>query len=124
MKPDPSGDLPPTDSIHDHPGFANYSDNQYSDITESEDNSNEYWVTVFGFPSDLQSSVLREFSSSMNVKRYSKPHGNVNYMHLCFESKMEYEAALQKNGCDIHQGLMIGVKEMDNQYFVGNNIVF
>lgn len=67
----------------------------------------EFWVTVFGFPSASTSIVLAHFSACGTI--IDKVCSSGNWIHLRFSSRGECEKALLYNGKIIGNNLMIGV---------------
>jgi len=63
-------------------------------------------VTVFGFPENYLSKVLKSFASYGEVINYQKGEGN--WVHIRFANKLQAEKALTKNGM-VLEGVMIGV---------------
>eukprot|EP00735_Rhodelphis_limneticus_P003912 TRINITY_DN15453_c0_g1::TRINITY_DN15453_c0_g1_i1::g.30490::m.30490 TRINITY_DN15453_c0_g1::TRINITY_DN15453_c0_g1_i1::g.30490 ORF type:complete len:308 (+),score=34.46,sp/Q8NFH5/NUP53_HUMAN/34.31/6e-19,Nup35_RRM/PF05172.8/8.3e-18,Nup35_RRM_2/PF14605.1/3.3e-15,Hepar_II_III/PF07940.8/0.05,DUF4283/PF14111.1/0.14 TRINITY_DN15453_c0_g1_i1:49-972(+) len=72
------------------------------------EDSGENWVTVFGFPPELASGVLRMMQECGPVVRHRM--GNGNWMHLQYETSLHAQKALSRNGKLImNDSIMIGV---------------
>ncbi|XP_077291284.1 nucleoporin 35 [Arctopsyche grandis] len=72
------------------------------------DDSNECWVTVFGFPPSAASMLLTQFSNCGNIVEKKFPSQG-NWVWLKFMSRSEAGRALALNGRVFSGGLMIGV---------------
>ncbi|XP_065844650.1 nucleoporin NUP35-like [Oscarella lobularis] len=82
---------------------------QYGDTITSEDQFDDCWVTIFGFPSSATTFVLQEFSKFGSVvKHVISSQGN--WMHLKYQSRIQAAKALSKNGKIFGGGIMIGVQ--------------
>jgi len=69
--------------------------------------TDEKWVTVFGFPPSTVSYILRQFQNYGDILQY-KTEGS-NFMHIQFQTKLQAQKALGKNGKDFGRNLKIGV---------------
>lgn len=74
----------------------------------SDDRYDEHCVTVFGFPKEASAFILEQFSQYGTVLRHVIADGN--YMHICYQSKLQARTALSKNGKVFGGTIMIGVK--------------
>ncbi|ELT94444.1 hypothetical protein CAPTEDRAFT_171777 [Capitella teleta] len=73
-----------------------------------DDELDETWVTIFGFPPAASSFILQQFSQYGNItKHIISPDGN--WMHLHFQSKLQAKKALSKNGKVFGNSIMVGV---------------
>jgi hypothetical protein len=68
----------------------------------------DYWVTVFGFPSDQLDFVLDLFSKHGNIVNHKKPPQG-NWVHIRYSSIVHARQALSRNGKVFGGSLMIGV---------------
>jgi len=66
------------------------------------------WVTIFGFPSSAASYILQQFSQCGTVLQHHIP-ANGNWMNIRFQTKMQAQSALGRNGRIMGGTLMIGV---------------
>lgn len=74
----------------------------------------EFWVTIFGFPPAAASYILQQFSQFGNImKHVIAPNGN--WMHLQYQSKIQAQKALSKNGRVFGNNIMVGVAECTDQ---------
>jgi len=69
------------------------------------------WVTIFGFPPEKASYILRQFSHYGEILQY---HITGNWMDVEFRSETAAQKALAKNGKIFDNALMIGVVECLN----------
>lgn len=68
----------------------------------------EKWVTVFGFPSSLEATVVREFRRHGDIVRTLAGKGN--WVHLMFTSPVNAQVALHKHWRTVAQGsVMVGI---------------
>ncbi|KAM0933640.1 putative RNA-recognition motif (RRM) domain, nucleoporin, NUP53 [Dioscorea sansibarensis] len=73
----------------------------------------EEWVTVFGFSPVDTNLVLREFEKcGLILKHIPGPRGS-NWMHILYQSGNNAHKALKKDGIQINNVLIIGVKPVD-----------
>ncbi|XP_050023474.1 nucleoporin NUP35-like isoform X1 [Dermacentor andersoni] len=79
------------------------------DQTYSPGYSDETWVTVFGFPPSASSYFLQQFSQYGTIVKY-KVSSEGNWMHLCYQSRLQAKKALSKNGKVFGSHTMVGVK--------------
>jgi len=67
-----------------------------------------HWVTVFGFPPSASSTILSHFARfGTLVDKLLPVQGN--WMHLCYQTKVEVRRALSNNGKIFGGDTMIGV---------------
>ncbi|KAI8486924.1 Nucleoporin nup35 [Branchiostoma belcheri] len=74
----------------------------------AEDQLDETWVTVFGFPPAATSFILQQFSQYGNIVKHVIA-SNGNWLHLHYQSKMQAKKALSKNGKVFGGSIMVGV---------------
>ncbi|KAI9895678.1 hypothetical protein PsorP6_018790 [Peronosclerospora sorghi] len=70
----------------------------------------QYWVTVFGFPSNAKSFILHQFQSMGEVVNYSSSCGG-NWLHLRYHTRLQAEQALSYDGRTLVKNIMVGVKK-------------
>jgi nuclear pore complex protein Nup53 len=68
----------------------------------------ETWVTVFGFPPAATSYILQEFSQYGNIIKHVVA-ADGNWLHIHYQSKLQAKKALSKNGKVFGGSIMIGV---------------
>jgi len=74
---------------------------------EGQEIIDERWVTVYGFPQTSFSKVLRAFQKYGDIVRYKSEEGN--WVHIQYQTRLQAQKALTKNGKIIETGVMIGV---------------
>lgn len=79
------------------------------DALSSEDQLDETWVTVFGFPAASASYILLQFAQYGNILKHVMSK-NGNWMHIHYQSKLQARKALSKDGKIFGDTIMIGVK--------------
>ncbi|KAF0983024.1 hypothetical protein FDP41_011002 [Naegleria fowleri] len=67
------------------------------------------WVTVFGFPPDKTSYILKQFSNYGTIINHKITNGN--FIHIQYKTRIQADKALSKNGKIFDGVLMIGVVE-------------
>lgn len=75
----------------------------------SEDQLDQTWVTVFGFPPASASYILLQFAQYGNILRHSMASPG-NWMHLQYQSRLQARKALSKDGKVFGDAIMVGVK--------------
>ncbi|XP_061697857.1 nucleoporin NUP35 isoform X2 [Syngnathoides biaculeatus] len=75
----------------------------------SEDQLDQTWVTVFGFPLASASYILLQFAQYGNILKHSMASPG-NWMHLQYQSKLQARKALSKDGKIFGDAIMVGVK--------------
>ncbi|XP_023657548.1 nucleoporin NUP35 [Paramormyrops kingsleyae] len=75
----------------------------------SEDQLDETWVTVFGFPPASASYILLQFAQYGNILKHVMSNTG-NWMHIQYQSKLQARKALSKDGKVFGEAIMIGVK--------------
>jgi nuclear pore complex protein Nup53 len=69
--------------------------------------SEDTWVTVFGFNQPYTHTVLKQFQKYGDIIRYKSGEGN--WIHIQYQTKLQAQKALTKNGKFLEDGVMIGV---------------
>jgi len=80
----------------------------YGESIKMDDKLDETWITVFGFPQSATSYVLQEFSVYGQITRHI-PNPQGNWMHIQYQTKLQAQKALSKNGKILSNNLMVGV---------------
>ncbi|KPP62864.1 nucleoporin NUP53-like [Scleropages formosus] len=75
----------------------------------SEDQLDDTWVTVFGFPPASASYILLQFAQYGNILKHVMSNTG-NWMHIQYQSKLQARKALSKDGKIFGEAIMIGVK--------------
>lgn len=75
----------------------------------SEDQLDQTWVTVFGFPPASASFILLQFAQYGNILKH-KMASPGNWMHLQYQSRLQARKALSKDGKVFGDSIMVGVK--------------
>ncbi|XP_077584270.1 nucleoporin NUP35 isoform X2 [Stigmatopora nigra] len=75
----------------------------------SEDQLDQTWVTVFGFPPASASYILLQFAQYGNILKHSMASPG-NWMHLQYQSRLQARKALSKDGKVFGDAIMVGVK--------------
>lgn len=73
----------------------------------------EEWVTVFGFSPADTNLVLREFEKCGVILKHVPGPRNANWMHILYQNWADAQKALSKNGMQINEVLIVGVKPVD-----------
>ncbi|XP_064396302.1 nucleoporin NUP35-like isoform X2 [Halichondria panicea] len=76
----------------------------------SEDDYQDCWVTVFGFPPATSSYILEQFSQYGTILKHVVT-SNGNWMHILYQSRLQAKKALSKNGKVYGNGIMVGVQQ-------------
>ncbi|KAM4037618.1 nucleoporin NUP35-like isoform 2-T2 [Anomaloglossus baeobatrachus] len=79
------------------------------DTLTSNDQLNDTWVTVYGFPQASASYILLQFAQYGNIIKHVMSNTG-NWMHLQYQSKLQARKALSKDGKIFGDCIMIGVK--------------
>ncbi|XP_054642011.1 nucleoporin NUP35 [Dunckerocampus dactyliophorus] len=91
----------------------------------SEDQLDQTWVTVFGFPPASASYILLQFAQYGNILKHTMASPG-NWMHLQYQSRLQARKALSKDGKVFGDAIMVGVKPcidksvMDNSEFAAS----
>ncbi|XP_061579255.1 nucleoporin NUP35 [Cololabis saira] len=75
----------------------------------SDDQLDQTWVTVFGFPPASASYILLQFAQYGNILKH-KMASPGNWMHLQYQSRLQARKALSKDGKVYGDFIMVGVK--------------
>ncbi|KAF7646891.1 hypothetical protein LDENG_00180870 [Lucifuga dentata] len=75
----------------------------------SEDQLDQTWVTVFGFPPASASYILLQFAQYGNILKHTMASPG-NWMHLQYQSRLQARKALSKDGKVFGDTIMVGVK--------------
>lgn len=87
----------------------------------ADENLDETWVTVFGFPSSAVSYILQQFSQYGNILEH-KISGSNNWVHIHYQSKIQAKKALGKNGKIFAGNMMIGVQPCIDKHVMSDSI--
>ncbi|XP_032549755.1 nucleoporin NUP35 isoform X3 [Chiroxiphia lanceolata] len=79
------------------------------DSLTSEDQLDDTWITVFGFPQASASYILLQFAQYGNILKHVMSNTG-NWMHIRYQSKLQARKALSKDGRIFGESIMIGVK--------------
>ncbi|XP_014346083.1 nucleoporin NUP35 isoform X2 [Latimeria chalumnae] len=79
------------------------------DALSSDDQLDDTWVTVFGFPPASASYILLQFAQYGNILKHVMSNSG-NWMHIQYQSKLQARKALSKDGKIFGDSIMIGVK--------------
>ncbi|KAM4698123.1 nucleoporin NUP35 [Rhinophrynus dorsalis] len=79
------------------------------DTLTSDDQLDDTWVTVFGFPQASASYILLQFAQYGNIVKHVMSNTG-NWMHIQYQSKLQARKALSKDGRIFGECIMIGVK--------------
>ncbi|NXI48935.1 NUP35 protein, partial [Chloroceryle aenea] len=79
------------------------------DSLTSEDQLDDTWVTVFGFPQASASYILLQFAQYGNILKHVMASTG-NWMHIRYQSKLQARKALSKDGRIFGDSIMVGVK--------------
>ncbi|XP_075685660.1 nucleoporin NUP35 isoform X2 [Rhinoderma darwinii] len=79
------------------------------DALTSDDQLDDTWVTVFGFPQASASYILLQFAQYGNIVKHVMSNAG-NWMHIQYQSKLQARKALSKDGKIFGDCIMIGVK--------------
>ncbi|XP_019960736.1 nucleoporin NUP35 [Paralichthys olivaceus] len=75
----------------------------------SDDQLDQTWVTVFGFPPASASYILLQFAQYGNILKHTMASPG-NWMHLHYQSRLQARKALSKDGKVFGDAIMVGVK--------------
>ncbi|WIA33242.1 hypothetical protein OEZ86_006384 [Tetradesmus obliquus] len=87
---------------------------QVEPVTQSEDT----WVTVFGFSPDDLALVLQEFQRCGDILQWGTFGAPLhsNFMHVQYQTKYGAQRALLRSGEQLSSTLIIGVKQLEPQH--------
>merc|ERR1712179_672727 len=77
------------------------------------------WVTVWGFPPSSVSFILSELSMCGTVLQHVMPP-NSNWMHVRFQTRMQANKAVAKNGCVLGGSIMVGICSCKDETVLDN----
>ncbi|XP_054070638.1 nucleoporin NUP35-like [Rissa tridactyla] len=89
------------------------------DSQRSEDQWDAAWVTVFGFPQASASYLLLRFAQYGNILKHVVSDTG-NWMHICYQSKLQARKALSKDGRIFGECIRIGVKPCTDKTVMEN----
>jgi len=89
----------------------------FKDNIEKNEQNDDRWVVVFGFPQQATSTVLKQFQKYGDIVRYRAGEGN--WINIQYQTRLQAQKALSKNGKIIDDGLMIGVVPNSNKKRIG-----
>uniref|UniRef100_A0A8D3EC92 Nucleoporin NUP53 n=2 Tax=Scophthalmus maximus TaxID=52904 RepID=A0A8D3EC92_SCOMX len=75
----------------------------------SDDQLDQTWITVFGFPPASASYILLQFAQYGNILKHTMASPG-NWMHLQYQSRLQARKALSKDGKVYGDAIMVGVK--------------
>ncbi|XP_069464407.1 nucleoporin NUP35 isoform X3 [Ambystoma mexicanum] len=79
------------------------------DALTSDDQLDDTWVTIFGFPQASASYILLQFAQYGNILKHVMSNTG-NWMHIQYQSKLQARKALSKDGRVFGESIMVGVK--------------
>lgn len=86
----------------------------------SEDQLDQTWVTVFGFPPASASYILLQFAQYGNILKHTMASPG-NWMHLQYQSRLQARKALSKDGKVFGDSIMVGVKPCIDKSVMGTS---
>ncbi|XP_075465001.1 nucleoporin NUP35 isoform X2 [Ascaphus truei] len=90
------------------------------DALTSDDQLDDTWVTVFGFPQASASYILLQFAQYGNIVKHVMSNSG-NWMHIQYQSKLQARKALSKDGRIFGECIMIGVKSCIDKSVMESN---
>lgn len=83
----------------------------YTQGNDSMQPLDDTWVTIFGHPPSATSYVLQEFATYGQIVRYVPPSQTEqgNWLHVKYQTRMQAQKALSKNGKILGGQFMVGV---------------
>lgn len=92
----------------------------YGEQIKVDEKLDDTWITVFGFPQSATSYVLQEFSVYGQILKHTSTQGN--WLHIQYQTKLQAQKALSKNGKVLANNIMVGVmKCIDKNVMSGSN---
>ncbi|XP_043988246.1 nucleoporin NUP35 isoform X1 [Gambusia affinis] len=85
----------------------------------SDDQLDQTWVTVFGFPPASASYILLQFAQYGNILKHTMASPG-NWMHLQYQSRLQARKALSKDGKVFGDSIMVGVKPCIDKSVMGS----
>ncbi|KAK3238594.1 hypothetical protein CYMTET_51408 [Cymbomonas tetramitiformis] len=93
---------------------------QHMDVTDAGAQETEAetarWITVYGFTEQDKPLVLQVFQRCGEITNSVSPPGGGNYMHLEFAQEYHAQMALRRDGCELVNNLMVGVKRVSDHH--------
>ncbi|KAM4731490.1 nucleoporin NUP35 isoform 2-T2 [Anableps anableps] len=86
----------------------------------SDDQLDQTWVTVFGFPPASASYILLQFAQYGNILKHTMASPG-NWMHLQYQSRLQARKALSKDGKVFGDSIMVGVKPCIDKSVMGTS---
>ncbi|XP_054915709.1 nucleoporin NUP35 isoform X2 [Poeciliopsis prolifica] len=86
----------------------------------SDDQLDQTWVTVFGFPPASASYILLQFAQYGNIVKHTMASPG-NWMHLQYQSRLQARKALSKDGKVFGDSIMVGVKPCIDKSVMGSS---
>ncbi|KAM4561550.1 nucleoporin NUP35 [Fundulus diaphanus] len=86
----------------------------------SDDQLDQTWVTVFGFPPASASYILLQFAQYGNILKHTMASPG-NWMHLQYQSRLQARKALSKDGKVFGDSIMVGVKPCIDKSVMGSS---
>lgn len=82
------------------------------------------WVTIFGHPPSATSYVLQEFANYGQIVRYTPPVQTEqgNWLHVKYQTRMQAQKALAKNGKVLGGQFMVGVMPCVDRRVMTNGV--
>jgi hypothetical protein len=77
-------------------------------LDPTQNQPNDTWITVFGFPPSSTSFVLQEFATYGQILRHVICSQG-NWMHIQYQTRLQAQKALSKNGKVLGDSVMVGV---------------
>ncbi|WOL02058.1 hypothetical protein Cni_G10777 [Canna indica] len=75
----------------------------------------EQWITVYGFSAGDTNLVLQEFEKCGVILKHIIGPRSANWVHILYQSRYDAQKALAKDGQQLNNVLIIGVKPVDPQ---------
>jgi len=97
-----------------------YGGHNLSDVAV--DDSLENWVTIFGFTSSQVQAVLTHFSQYGLITRTKPSASNCNWIHVRYDSSIQANDAMCRNGRLISSNLMVGVIKCSDMTVLGDYV--
>lgn len=80
--------------------------------------SEDTWVTVFGFGGDDLPLVLREFQRCGDILQWGTFGSSTqsNFIHMQYQTKYAAQRALSRSGEQLSSTLIVGVKQLESRH--------
>lgn len=92
----------------------------YGEQIKPDEKLDDTWITVFGFPQSATSYVLQEFSVYGQILRHCSTQGN--WLHIQYQTKLQAQKALSKNGKVLANNIMVGVMKCIDKNVMNVNL--